>query len=230
MSKSIKIGLIVPKPNQTMQPELTAWFPKGSSVDVKRIPGLGRGHMGPADIPEYSASVVALSTEIAPEIDRVVYGCTSGAFLGGAVAEDVVLDKLSQSTGKPSISTARAVTQAFQASGSKRIAVLSPYSPATNVHLISYLKGFGIDVAKTTVMDVASVGGYRKITPEDVVIAARDAMTDDADGLLIVCSLMPTFPVIGQLQTELGRPVFSSISATAREVMDSMGMQITYVM
>ena len=224
----ITFGLIVPRPNVTMEPELVGWFPEGSRPNVRRIPSPPPGDTAPEGTPEYAALVLSLAETLDADVDRVVFGCTAGGFLAGAKREDALVEGLTRITGKPSVSTARAVVDALTNSGAKRIGILSPYTAEKNQGLDVYLSGFGIDVAKLTVASKADIGEYGKIRAQDVMELAVNAMSTECEALFIACSHIPTFSIIAALQEELGRPVFSSISATAWKVMCGLGLQISY--
>jgi len=43
-------------------------------------------------------------------------------------------------------------------------------------------------------------------------------MDKDCDALFIACSQLPTYDILDSLQAEFGRPVWSSIKATAWQI------------
>jgi maleate cis-trans isomerase len=54
-----------------------------------------------------------------------------------------------------------------------------------------------------------------RISADQVAGLARDTVTPDSDALFIACSQLPTHAIVGRLQSELKRPVWSSIQASA---------------
>ncbi len=72
---TVKLGLMVPANNTTMEPELLDWLP-GSQCRTLRIPR-GKGLLGPAEIPAYVAQALELARDYDPaQTDIVAYGCT----------------------------------------------------------------------------------------------------------------------------------------------------------
>lgn len=54
-----------------------------------------------------------------------------------------------------------------------------------------------------------------RITEDEVAALARKTMTASCDAMFIACSQLPTLGVLDGLSAEFGRPVMSSIKATA---------------
>jgi maleate cis-trans isomerase len=223
----VKLGLVIPQPNVTMEPELLGWLPPGASLDMRRIPSLGR-EMLVEDMPDYDARVLASASTIDEDVDGIIYGCTSGGFMTGADNEMALVSSIEKATGKSCVSTARAVVEALQSDGAKRIGLLSPYPDATNAALIAYLRDFEIAVAALSAVDPKQLGGYGAIRIDDVTRLAHQAVKSDCDALFIACSHMPTFAAMRSLHQNLGMPVYSSISATARKILAGMGREIVY--
>ena len=61
----------------------------------------------------------------------------------------------------------------------------------------------------------ANVDELGRIESPAVARLARETMRDDCDALFIACSQLPTRDIVEPLQREFGRPVWSSIQATA---------------
>jgi len=57
-----------------------------------------------------------------------------------------------------------------------------------------------------------------QITSGQVADMARQVMHDDCDAMFIACSQLPTQAILKDLSLEFGRPVLSSIQATAWRV------------
>jgi maleate cis-trans isomerase len=62
--------------------------------------------------------------------------------------------------------------------------------------------------------------------PDAVVAQARETMDDQCDALFIACSQLPTRPVVGPLEKEFKRPVWSSIRATAWRACGTLGVAL----
>lgn len=211
---TLKLGLMVPANNTTMEPEMLAWLP-GSRCTTLRIPR-GQGLLGPAEIPAY----VAQALELARGYDRattdiVAYGCTAAGFIGGPARDAAIQTELAQITGKPVVTTASAMIEVLRHVGARRIAVVTPYLDLVNARLRAYLEQSGITVVKLASFSAATTDELAKITPAQIAALARATMTPDADAMFIACSQLPTKDILDDLASEFGKPVWSSIKATA---------------
>ncbi len=210
----LKVGLMVPANNTTMERELTAWLPDGSRCVTLRIPR-GAGLLTKETLPPYKASALELAASFPPDIDVVAYGCTAAGFIAGPRGEAQLAEELAAITGKPVVTTARSMVAALQAAAARRIALVTPYSDEVNRNLGLFLAEGGIEAHRVSSLAAADVEALGRITAPEVAALARNTMDDGCDALFIACSQLPTYDILDSLQAELGRPVWSSIKATA---------------
>ena len=62
MQSALRVGLMVPANNTTMQVELPAWLPAGSTVTTVKIPR-GQGLLTLDQIPAYRDAAIALARQ-----------------------------------------------------------------------------------------------------------------------------------------------------------------------
>jgi maleate cis-trans isomerase len=216
MSQPLRVGLMVPANNTTMEGELAAWLPPGTQVTRIGIPR-GAGLLTKETMPAYRDTAIALAAQsFSPAThDLVAYGCTAAGFIGGPEGDAALAKELGRVTGLPVVTTARAMVLALQAAGAKRIAVVTPYHDAVNEQLTAFLADGGIAVERLESFRAADVHALCRITAEEVREMAERTMGNDVDALFIGCSQLPTRAVLDGLATRFGKPALSSISATA---------------
>ena len=212
----LKVGLMVPANNTTMEVELAAWLPAGSTVTTVKIPR-GQGLLTKETMPAYRDSAIALARQHFTNagLDLIAYGCTAAGFISGPAGDAELQAMLTQATGLPVVTTARAMVSALQNDGAKRIAVVTPYSDAVNAQLLAFLADGGIGVVRMDTFRAPDVVALGRITAEQVRDLARATMAPDCDALFIGCSQLPTHAILAGLQAEFKRPAWSSICATA---------------
>jgi maleate cis-trans isomerase len=206
---------MVPANNTTMARELLAWLPAGSTCRTVKIPR-GTGLLTRETVPAYVASALELAQSFAAdELDAVVYGCTAAGFIMGPAADAVLADDLARATGHPVVTTARSMVVALEDSQAKRVAVVTPYTEAVNRQLTAFLEDSGIGVNRLNTLGATSTEELGRIGAAEVAALARQTVRPDDDALFIACSQLPTFEILDGLRAECGRPVWSSILATA---------------
>lgn len=212
----LKVGLMVPANNTTMEIELAAWLPAGSSVTTVKIPR-GTGLLTKETLPAYRDSAIALARAHFSDagLDLIAYGCTAAGFISGPAGDAELATMLTEATGLPVVTTARAMVRALQHDGARRIAVVTPYSDEVNAQLAAFLADGGIGVARMETFRAPDVTALGRIAAEQVRDLARATMGPDCDALFIGCSQLPTHAILSGLQAEFRRPAWSSIYATA---------------
>ncbi|HZM44708.1 MAG TPA: hypothetical protein VFC14_07735 [Burkholderiales bacterium] len=214
-SAAMHTGLLVPINNTTMEPELLAWLPEGSTCRRLGIPR-GKGMLTPADLPAYLAHTVQLAKTFATgEIELIAYGCTAAGFMAGPQRDAEVAAEISGLTRKPVVTTASAMTAVLEHLGARRVTVVTPYLDPVNERLKAFIEASGIAVENLASFRAETVDALAAITPAQIVDLARTAMSPESDAMFIACSQLPTRSILGDLEREFRRPVWSSIRATA---------------
>ncbi len=212
---ALRVGLMVPANNTTMERELLAWLPAGSTCRTVKIPR-GKGLLTRATVPAYVASALELAQSFAAdELDAVVYGCTAAGFIMGPAADAALAGDLARATGHPVVTTARSMVLALEDSQARRVAVVTPYTEAVNRQLTAFLEDSGIGVNRLNTLGATNTEELGRIGAAEVAALARQTVRPDDDALFIACSQLPTFEILDGLREECGRPVWSSILATA---------------
>lgn len=222
-STPLRVGLMVPSNNTTMEPELLAWLPGGSTVATVKIPR-GPGLLTPETIPAYRDSAISLARDhfSKARFDLIAYGCTAAGFISGPSGDAQLATMLSEATGLPVVTTARAMVNALQHDHAKRIAVVTPYQDSVNAQLRAFLADGGIETVRLETFRAPDVAALGRITAEEVRELARATMSADCDALFIGCSQLPTLAILDDLRREFSRPAWSSIRATAWDATRSL--------
>ncbi|EHL96433.1 Asp/Glu/Hydantoin racemase [Acetobacteraceae bacterium AT-5844] len=220
MTTPLKIGMMVPANNTTMEGELTAWLPPGSVVRRVGIPR-GPGLLTAETMPAYRDSAIALARQefAGGGLDAIAYGCTAAGFIAGPRGDAELAAMLTEATGLPVVTTARAMVNALRHDKARHIALVTPYEDRVNTQLAAFLDDSGIAVARMASFRAPDVTALGRITAEEVRELARATMGADCDALFIGCSQLPTHAILDGLAAEFGRPAWSSIKATAWDLM-----------
>lgn len=223
---ALRIGLMVPANNTTMEGELLEWLPKGTTCRTLRIPRQ-QGLLTMADIPAYVGQAESLARAFAEDpVDLVVYGCTAAGILAGPERDAGIAESLSRITGAPVVTTASSMVESLREAHAHDIALVTPYSDEVNEQLKSLLARSSIAVRRMSSFGAANVEELGKIGPDAVAARARETMDGECDALFIACSQLPTRSVVGPLEKEFKRPVWSSIKATAWRACNALGVTL----
>jgi maleate cis-trans isomerase len=199
-----RIGLLVPINNTTMEGELLAWLPAGSTCRTLRIPRQ-KGLLTLADIPAYAAKGVEIAGSFRDDpVDLVVYGCTAAGILAGRQRDAEIVAALTEATGRPTVSTVNAMVAWLAEVGARNIALVTPYQDDVNEQLCRLMDSCGIGVRILSSFKTQSVDELGRITAELVAARARETMRDDCDAMFVACSQLPTQAILAGLRQEFG--------------------------
>ncbi|MPZ47041.1 MAG: hypothetical protein GEV05_27490 [Betaproteobacteria bacterium] len=225
MTEAIHVGLMVPSNNTTFDHELRVLLPAGSRCTALHIPR-GKGLLTPATLPAYKGEALALAAQFACiDVDVVAYGCTAAGFIDGPAGDAQLARELAAVTGKRVVTTARSMVLGLQEIGAKQIALVTPYLDAVNQQLKAFLADGGIEVRRFNSFFAPDVDALGRIDSTAVARLARETMSAECDAMFVACTQLPTADILDALRAEFGRPVLSSIWATAQQVMRALSAQ-----
>jgi len=207
-----RIGLIVPSSNTTMEMELHSALPEGVSLHTARMPL--------KDITEEELlKMSSLAVESAKflkdaDIDIILYGCTSGSFIGGVNFEAELEERIEREVNVSVITTSTAVIEALKILDAQQIIVTTPYTEEINQREKEFLEANEFEVLDIRGLGIINNLRVGKLEPYEVYRMAKAMFMDEADAIFISCTNLRTFEIIEALEKDLGVPVVTSNQAS----------------
>lgn len=228
-----RIGVIIPATNATFEPECYRMAPEGVSFHFSRM---ALSELSAEALQEMGTFTREKGRELeAAGVDVIVFGCTSGSFAGGKGHDGKIIREIQEETGIPALATSTAVLKALKRLEIQRMAVASPYSEELNARLKNFFEAHGLNVTairglgfvkKTAQFPLASrpVSLPNLQPPEVAYKLARFVNGPEAQGILISCTNFRTIDIIEKLETDLGKPVVTSVQATVWAALRQIGV------
>jgi maleate isomerase len=228
-----RIGVIIPATNATFEPECYRMAPEGVSFHFARM---ALTELSAEALQEMGKFTREKGRELAAAgVDVIVFGCTSGSFAGGRGHDEQIIRELQEETGIPALATSTAVRRALKRLGIQKMAVCSPYSEELNARLKTFFEADGLVVTairglsfvqRTTHFPLASrpVSLPNLQPPEVAYKLARVVNGPEAQGILISCTNFRTIEIIEKLETDLEKPVVTSVQATVWAALRQIGV------
>ncbi len=162
-------------------------------------------------------------------MDIILYGCTSGSFIGGPGYDQEIIKEIEAAVGIPATTTTSCVLEAFADLGVKRIGLIGPYIKEVFDAEIKFFKGHGIETAYLKAMEMRYVRDISLLREKPYVFyrLAKEAYraVKGIDGIFITCMASPAIKIINPLEEEAGIPVLSSNSASLYGVLKKLGIK-----
>lgn len=148
-------------------------------------------------------------------LDAIAFSCTSGTV---AIGLDKVHRVISAARPGVAISTPiEAGLAALRKLGTMKIALLTPYRPATAELVANFFTENGLSIEARLTLALTGDLDMNRVSADCLAAAARSclARAPDSEALFISCTGLRTSPVIQRLEDELKLPVVTSNQALA---------------
>jgi maleate isomerase len=224
MSTPTSIGLIIPSSNRLTEPQFNAYVPPHVGIHVTRLRMTGKFRKPLSELQRPLAEAAEAISDVKPGV--VVFHCTANSMENGLAHEAAIVDIIEQASGCHTITTARAITQAFNHCGIKKLVLVSPYVKETNEREVSYLNEAGYSVLHELGLGLET-HAYSSVTPEEWKKVVKENTRDEADGYFLSCTATRMIEAIDDLEKDLAKPVISSNQATIWACLKSLGISHT---
>lgn len=203
-----RLGLIALSTDITIEADFHRLLPDGAMFHTARVI-----QTNPTTIenlrtmgPQLAAAAASL-IEGHP-LDAIGFGCTSAtvAIGYGEIAAQIGAGR----PGLPVTTPITAALTAFELFKVRKISMLTPYIDSVNQPMRRFLEEAGITVLNLAAFGLESDLDMCRVAPDAIRRAAIASCADEADALFISCTALRGVEVIESLESELGRPVFSS--------------------
>jgi maleate isomerase len=222
MSGEARIGLIIPSSNSLTEPQFHRYLPQGVSAHVTRLRMAGKFRKPLDELKKSLIEAAEAISDVRPAL--IVFHCTANAMENGLAHEAAIIEIVQRASGCPTISTAQAITRAFDHVGIKNLVLISPYVKATNEHEVKYLSEAGYTVVHELGLGLES-NAYAKVTPEEWKKVVKQNSRAEADGYFLSCTNTRMIEAIDALEKDLAKPVINSNQATIWACLKRLGIE-----
>lgn len=207
-----RLGLIVPSSNTTMEMELHDYLPEGVSLHTSRMP---LRNVTEEELLKMSALAVESARLLKDAgVELILYGCTSGSFIGGENFEKELETKIEDEVNIPVVSTSTAIVEALKILDAQSLLVITPYTAEINEREKEFLEANSFEVLDIRGFGIEENLQIGRLEPYEAYRLAKASFIEEADAIFISCTNLRTFEIIHALERDLGLPVVTSNQAS----------------
>ena len=213
----MRIGVLVPFTNTTLEEELIRMCPSNASLHFTRMGGYNLKEipddnqmfaMGKVDITEPLRLITATSPNV------ILYGCTSATLSHGLNFDSNFKSAVASTAGAKTITAAGALVSALNALGVRKVGFVSPYVAKLNDLAIKFLSEACFEVvSRAEPAKPLKAVEQGALGPDKVYELAIQANSAEAEAIVISCTDLKTLDIIQKLENKTGKPVISSNQA-----------------
>ena len=216
----MKLGVVIPSTNTTVQPEMDAMRPAGVTNQMSRI------HI--SDLPlhddtEFEAMVEAIGPDLMPAVDRVmscrpahlVMGMSIPTFWGGKAGAAALLARLETRAGVPvTMGSAACVEGLRRFPQVRRIGILTPYQPVGDAHVSRFFADHGFEVGSVHSLKRPSEVQIAHATADDIRDGFKLLAASGVDAIVQAGTDLAATDIADEAERWLGLPVLAINAAT----------------
>jgi maleate isomerase len=222
MSAEPRIGLIIPSSNSLTERQFNQYAPPGVGVHVTRLRMTGKWRKPWAELKDSLIEAAEALSDVKPGV--IVFHCTANSMENGLAHEAAIVETVEKASGCPTMTTAQAITQAFDRFSIKKLVLVSPYVKETNEHEVQYLSEAGYTVLHELGLGLET-HAYCQVTPAEWQKVVKENTRPEADGYFLSCTNTRMIEAIDDLEKDLSKPVINSNQATLWACLKRLGIE-----
>jgi maleate isomerase len=215
-------GVLIPATNTTAELEYTRLLPEDWQAHYARVAtsSVNKTPFSPPrdeDV-DYQAKLLGSA-----RVEVVFLLQTSASLFADNYCADVSR-RISAAAGVPGFTSAMAIGEAMQALGTKRIALVSPYSEPVNASAKRYYEGkYGLDIVALEGFAATDSYAIGQLGPENAREAFARIDRPEIEAFVVPGGNFPTMAYIGEWEREFGKPVVTTNQAALWGVLKRLG-------
>lgn len=219
-----RLGVILPSVNTVVEPWFNAVAPVGVAIHATRMlldKLVTTEALRRMDKQEGIPSAIRLAS---CRPDAIAYCCTASSIVQGLRYDAELAVELQHETGRPCLTAVRAIIDALEVLGARRIAMASPYPDDIDGAEHAFFAEAGFAIAGGANLGIADSFALASPTPADIYELSQRALRHGADALVISCLNMNSQTVVAALEQSTGIPVVTSTTATFWKLLRTAGV------
>jgi len=236
MTKTYRIGQIVPSSNTTMETEIPAMLRLRETIRPERFTFHSSRMRMKKVVKEELAAMDAESDRCAIElsdarVDVLGYACLVAIMAMGRGYHRVSQERLTKHTTDngahaPVLTSAGALVDALKVIGAKRIVVVAPYMKPLTELVVDYIGSGGYEVVDWRALEIPDNLEVGRHDPARLPEIVSKMKYQDADAIVLsACVQMPSLPAVAKVEALTGKPVITAAIATTYAMLRHLDLE-----
>src|SRR5580693_620061 len=216
-----RIGLLVPSSSSVQEWDIGRALPQDITLHVAR--------MRLSNVDAESTLRIVQEIEIESQkladvdVDVIVFPASAPSSRNGPGYDQELIKRITAASGKPATTASTALLEALRVLSVKRIVLGAPWSASVNQTVAAFLEANGVKVLVQEALGLVRNLEIGLLDPQTALDIGRRVDRPDADAVMLACGNWSTFPIIDQLERDLGKPVLTTNQVSLWHALKIMG-------
>ena len=236
MTKTYRIGQVVPSSNTTMETEIPAMLRAREQIRPERFTFHSARMRMKNVTKEELAQMDAASDRCALElsdarVDVLGYACLVAIMATGKGYHRQSEARLREATranggDAPVVTSAGALVDGLRVMKARRIALVAPYMRPLTELVVDYIRHEGVEVADWRALEIPDNVEVGRHDPARLPSVAADMDVSTVDAIVLsACVQMPSLAAVDKVQAITGKPVVTAAIATAYAMLKALKLE-----
>ncbi len=227
MVEAIRLGMLTPSSNTTLEPVTTAMLAGLDEVSVHfsrfrvtEIALTGRA------LAQFDDSAILAAAELLAhaKVNVIAWNGTSAGWLGFE-ADARLCQRIEAATGIRAGTSMLALNEILAATGVKRLGLVTPYIAPIQQQIIANYMQLGITCVAEPGLGIQDNFAFSEV-PDDTLVAMTHAVAArQPDAIGIICTNLRAAPLVAALEREVGVPVYDTIATAVWKSLTLAGIE-----
>lgn len=214
MTRRIRLGMLTPSSNTTLEPVASRMMEDlpGVTVHFSRFP-VTEIALSEQALAQFDDSVIVQAAELLgpAKVDAIAWNGTSASWLGFP-ADEALVGRIRQVTGIPAGTSVLAYRDIFRRTGAARIGLVTPYRDDVQARIVANWGACGFACASERHLGMQDNFSFATVPPETIAEMVRSVARERPDAIAVVCTNMDGASLADALERETGIPIYDSIA------------------
>ena len=231
MQPSVRLGMLTPSSNTTLEPvcaqmlaglpEVSVHFARFRVVEIS----LTDEALGQFDIAVQLSAAELLADA---RCDVICWNGTSASWLG-LQRDRLLCEAITRRTGIPACSSVLALVEAFKTRAITSYGLVSPYVPEIQARIVENFNSIGYACVAERHADIRTNYEFASLDDDTIRAMVRDVSRARPGAVTILCTNMRGAPLVEQLERELDVAIYDSVSLAVWASLRAAGISPTRV-
>jgi maleate isomerase len=219
------LGMLTPSSNTVLEPmtsamlaeldDTTAHFGRFRVTEISQA----RTQGGQFDREPMLAAAELLADA---KVQSICWNGTSAGWMGFE-SDQRLCDAITQRTGVPACSSVLALNEIFRLTGTRRFGLVTPYLDEIQGPIIANYEALGVTcVAERHLGDPGNYS-FSEYSEQQVAQMCREVAEARPDAITIFCTNLRGARIVGELERELGIPIYDTVATAVWAAMRQAG-------